>query len=326
MKLSKLIAASFCLLFTSYNASAEQAKARLMYTDGSNDDVLIIRYRNGSVSYRLNERDLNQAVAASTKLDAIYFYKPAIFTEAMDLYNGRKYAEAKAKFAQCEEMYKAVDTAPNNYATLAGFYKLECNRRMFNLDALSKELEKFRSQALTRENDLRQIELYAFWEAVRLKDWARLDLLAKSWQKRRVTGNQRSQIAYCHGLALEQLAKKDPKLLSKALNAYNRALTADFGASVEIVVDACHRLLRIYESDPEVKLAIKLWGTEDERKASNGYQRLLEANTLVKFYNQAGLPAIKSLTDAQKNFLKYEAKEDDLAAAEDDSDDEEKDE
>lgn len=297
------------LMATGAQSFAVDVPARLLYKDSSQDDVLITQYDNGTVTYRANSKALNRTRVGPAKLDAIYFYKPKVFSEAMDLYRGRKYAEAKTKFAECEEFFKPVDDAPNNYSTLAGFYKMECSRRMMKLDDLSGELEKFRKDALTRETHLQQLEVNAFWEAVRLKDWDRLDRLAQAWRKRKVSGGQRAQIEYCHGLALENIAKKNPKKLTDALNAYNRALTADFTASTEIVAAAANNALRIYNSDPEVALAIKLWGTEDERANSTGHQRLLEANKLIKLYKQAGFNVVSPLDSAFDKFYKYDAPE-----------------
>ncbi len=303
----QFLCSAFLLMTAGSMVSAVEAPARLLYKDGSHDDVYVISYKAGFVTYRVNLRALNNVRVGPTKLDAVYFYEPSVFSEAMDLYRGRKYAEAKEKFAQCELDYKPVDTAPDNYGTLSGFYKLECNRRMMDLDALSRELEKFSKKGLTRETHIQQLEVYAFWEAVRLKDWERLDRLAQAWHKRKVSGSQRAQIAYCHGLALENLAKKDPRRMTDALNAYNRVLTADFTASSELVTTSFHNALRIYNSDPEVSLAINLWGSEHENKNSGGYQRLIEANTLVKLYKQAGFHKIKSLDPDYLKFLKYNA-------------------
>ncbi|BDS05704.1 hypothetical protein NT6N_07440 [Oceaniferula spumae] len=301
------------LLATGPIASALDAPARLMFKDGSHDDVLIVDYKRGYVTYKLNERDLNRTRKGPEQIESIYFYQSPIFAEAMSLYQGRKYAEAKTKFQECQEAYKTIDTAPNNYGTLGGFYAMECSRRMMDLESLSSEMEKFRKEGLTRENHIQQLEVNAFWEAVRLKDWDRLDRLAQDWRTRKVTGSQRAQISYCHGLALEELAKKNPKLMTKALNAYNITLSADFTASMELVVGAANNALRIYDADPEVKLAIKLWKTEDENQNSGGYQRLMEANALAKLYNQAGFSAVKPLSAEYKVFLKYNKPKEDTA-------------
>ncbi len=285
---------------------AADARARIMRKDTSHDDVLISQYRNGTLIYKMKENDLHSKKLAVSKLDSIYFYEPRLFSEAMSLYQARDYAEAKKKFLVCNAAFKKVDTAPNNYGTLAGFYVLECSRRQFDLSSLSSEQEKFRKDGLTRETQLQQLEVNAFWEAVRSKSWERLDRLAEGWRKRKVTGTQRAQIAYCHGLALEELAKKNPKRMTEALNAYNRALSADFTASHEIVIAAASNALRMYSSNPKVQLAIKLWGSEDENKGSSGYQLLLEANTLTKLYIEAGWDVSKPLTPEYKAFLKYE--------------------
>lgn len=296
----------FALTFTSIvTIGAEPARARLMYNDASNDDVIVISYKDGAVTYKLNPRDLNRKIVRAPKLEAIYFYEPKIYKEAMNLYNGRKYKEAREKFAECEKVFRSMDTAPNNFSSLAGFYKLECSRRLFDFDTLSQDLEKFLKTGLTRETHLQQLEVYKFWEAVRFKEWDRLDRLAQAWSKRKVTGGQRAQIAYCHGLALEQLAKKDPSLISKALNAYNMAVSADFSHSMEIVSSAASHALAMYNSDPEVDLAIKLWKTEDENLGSIGHQRLLEAHSLVKLYQLGGFEKHKPLKDAYKRFLQY---------------------
>lgn len=304
---------SALLLAVAPIASALEAPARLMYKDGSHDDVLVVDYKRGFVTFKLNARDLNRTRKGPDTVQAIYFYKVPLFEEAMALYQGRKYDEAKVKFLECEEAYKNIDTAPNNYATLAGFYAMECSRKTFDLSTLSSAMEKFRKDGLTRENHLQQLEVNAFWEAVRLKDWDRLDRLAKDWRTRKVTGGQRAQISYCHGLALENLSKKNPKLVTAALNAYNITLSADFTASIELVVASANNCLRIYHADPEVQLAIKNWGGEDENQNSSGFQRLIEANALVKLYNQAGFNKIKALSADYKLFLKYNKPKEDTA-------------
>ncbi len=296
------------LLLLTGSASAEVlVPARIFLNDGSHSDVLVTKYSAGTATYRISARAMSTKQVRVPKLKSVYFYKPKVFTEAMTLYLNRNYADAKAKFAECEKKFKVVETAPNNYSTLAGFYKMECSRRMFDLAALSSEMEKFRKQALTRETHLQQLEINAFWEAVRLKDWNRLELLAKGWRKRKVSGGQRAQIAYCHGLALEHLMKKEPGRIIEALNTYNRALSADYTASHELVVKAANNALRIYAADPGVKLAMKLWGTDDESKGRSGYHRLLEANALAKLYKQAGFDKTTPLKPEYAKFLKYEA-------------------
>ena len=115
---------------------------------------------------------------------------------------------------------------------------------------------------------------------------------------------QRAQVGYCHGLALEGLEKP-----IQALNAYAIAITADYGASNELAEQAALNSLRLYTKDPEVQLAIKLWGTEDEDPHSSGRFRLEEAAALADTYEQV-LGGGKALPSEYKALLKYKADSD----------------
>ena len=296
-----------CVSSALAQSEPELPKGRLLYSNGSHEDVYIISYRAGVATYRTNMRSLNVLQAKKPALEAIYFYEPQIFTEAMNLYRAKNYGEAKVKFAECEVSFKSVDSLPDNYATLAGFYKMECSRKSGDLEALSSELEKYRKDGLTRDNHHLQLEVYAFWEAVRLKDWARLDRLATgtSWQGRKVPSELRVQIEYCHALALDELAKEDPSRWGAAINAYNRVLSADATASIDLVLKAANNLMRIYAEDEGVQLAMKNWKTIHEKVSSVGYQKLMEANTLAQFYKQVGFHEIQPLTADFEEFLKY---------------------
>ena len=296
-----------CVSSAVAQSEPELPKGRLLYSNGSHEDVYIISYRAGVATYRTNMRSLNVLQAKKPALEAIYFYEPQIFTEAMNLYRAKNYGEAKVKFAECEVSFKSVDSLPDNYATLAGFYKMECSRKSGDLEALSSELEKYRKDGLTRDNHHLQLEVYAFWEAVRLKDWARLDRLATgtSWQDRKVPSELRVQIEYCHALALDELAKEDPSRWGAAINAYNRVLSADATASIDLVLKAANNLMRIYAEDEGVQSAMKNWNKENKNVSSVGAQKLMEANTLAQFYKQVGFHEIQPLTADFEEFLKY---------------------
>ena len=305
-----------CVSSAVAQSEPELPKGRLLYSNGSHEDVYIISYRAGVATYRTNMRSLNVLQAKKPALEAIYFYEPQIFTEAMNLYRAKNYGEAKVKFAECEVSFKSVDSLPDNYATLAGFYKMECSRKSGDLEALSSELEKYRKDGLTRDNHHLQLEVYAFWEAVRLKDWARLDRLATgtSWQDRKVPSELRVQIEYCHALALDELAKEDPSRWGAAINAYNRVLSADATASIDLVLKAANNLMRIYAEDEGVQLAMKNWNKESEGVFNAGAQKLMEANTLAQFYKQVGFHEIQPLAADHEEFLKYGQGKSDAAA------------
>jgi len=312
-----ILSSIYLLCVTSATAQEEPElpKGRLLYSNGSHDDVYVISYKAGVATYRTNMRSLNILQAKKPALEAIYFYEPQIFTEAMHLYRAKNYSEAKVKFAECEASFKSVNSLPDNYATLAGFYKMECSRRSGDLEALSAELEKYRKDGLTRENHHLQLELYTFWEAVRLKDWARIDRLAMgdSWQGRKVPSELRVQIEYCHALALDELAKEglkegskeDPSRWGAAINAYNRVLSADATASIDLVLMAANNLMRIYSEDKGVQAAMKNRKDGANKTFSAGDQKLMEANTLAQYYKQVGFHEIQPLSADYEEFLKY---------------------
>ena len=308
-----ILSSIYLLCVTSATAQEEPElpKGRLLYSNGSHDDVYVISYKAGVATYRTNMRSLNILQAKKPALEAIYFYEPQIFTEAMNLYRAKNYSEAKVKFAECEASFKSVDSLPDNYATLAGFYKMECSRRSGDLEALSAELEKYRKDGLTRENHHLQLEVYTFWEAVRLKDWALIDRLAAgtSWQDRKLPSELRAQIEYCHALALDELAKEGPKEDSSrwgaAINAYNRVLSVDATASIDLVLKAANSLMRIYSEDKGVQAAMKNRKDGANKTFSAGDQKLMEANTLAQYYKQVGFHEIQPLSADYEEFLKY---------------------
>lgn len=300
----------YYLLFTIFSFSlsgafASESLARILYENGSHDDVLVSAYKNGSIQYRINARAINSSIINRNQYQSIYFYKPAIYSEAMALYRDGKYAKAKEKFLECERAYRSVDTAPGNYSSKAGFYSMECSRQLEEYATLEKERASFLTTGINRKDYLQQIELYIFWDALRLQEWKRIELLAKEWEKRSLSGAQRVQVAYCYAVALDNLSKENPKLVTEALNAYNRVFTADFGASRELLISAANNLLAMYSRQPDVELAIKRWNKPDEQKASEGYQRLLEANAIAQLYEDAGFGKIKPLNQKYKKFLRY---------------------
>lgn len=308
MNIRILLPLTFSLAFCS-SAVAKDAPARLLGKKGSNQDVLIIQYKNNAVLHRASEKDQNKDSTSMSTLEGIYFYEPASYTKAMNLYKERKFSEAKKAFAKCEADFKSVDTVKGNYSTLSGFYRLECSRRMFDLKTLGAEQSRFRQQPLDHKMHTVQLELNILWEAVRLKDWARLDKLAVKWARDEISNSQLAQVAYCHALALEQLGLDEPAQMKEAIVKYNQAMVADHTLSIELVTSAAEKLLNIYSNDPKVKTARDLWGTEDEEVNSDGYASLISANTLVATYQVAGFENFKPLSAKHVEFLKFKAKE-----------------
>ncbi|MCX6872904.1 MAG: hypothetical protein NTW21_03720 [Verrucomicrobia bacterium] len=251
-------------------------------------------------------RYMESAIATDTKdmkisrAKSIYLMEPKEFTQAIDLFQARKYAEAKPKFAALKARYKFMESMRGNHSVLSAFYELECLRKLGDLEGLATGLRRFIKDPLARGYQLKQVDIYVFWDAVRTKSWQRIDALAKERRAEPLPNFLRAQVAYCHGLALEGLGKPGP-----ALNAYNIALTADSGASEEITRLAALNIMRIHKANPAVQLAIKLWRTPDENKNTQGYFRLLEAASVARLY-QLFLGSGTALPAEFKDFLKYQ--------------------
>jgi tetratricopeptide (TPR) repeat protein len=281
-----------------------QTSAQLIEKDGASRQVWIIAATKTSIRFRTAEVSADTEEVAISELDTIHLDEPREFSQAMDLYQGRKYEEAKAMFAEIKERFRPILQMENSHAALAAFYEMECMRKLGDLDGLNAALQKFVKDPLTRETHLRQIELYVLWDAVRTKSWDRLEILAKERVNVRLPGEQRAQVAYCHGLALEGLGRPDD-----ALFAYSTAMTADAGASEEIGRQAALRVLAIHKSNPEVRNAMKVWGTTDENKNSKGHTNLLEAAAVAELF-ELSLGAGMPLPADFKDFLKYKSKTD----------------
>ncbi len=209
----------------------------------------------------------------------VFTCEPADHAKAMELYQARKYKEARVVFAEVKERYRPLEGSDDNYAALAGYYEMECLRKSGDLEGLAAALPGLPKGTLTREFQQRQLELYVFWDAVRTKSWDRVCDLAKEHANVRLPGDQRAQVDYCQGLALEALNRAD-----EALVAYNSALTADAGASEDISRQAGLRVLGIYKRDPEVQAALKRAG---------GGAKLNEAKAVATLYENslgAGAP------------------------------------
>jgi tetratricopeptide (TPR) repeat protein len=277
-----------------------QAPVLLIREDGGASRAWLLAATRTAIRYRETEVAAETVDAKLSDFKSIYFYEPRDYTAAMDLYQARRYQEAAGRFSAIKERHKSLLTLPDNIGALAAFYEMECLRKLGDLDGLAAALRKFDKGALTRENQQRQIELYVMWDAVRTKSWQDIDTMAKERAKTKLPGDQRAQVAYCHGLALEGLERPN-----EALAAYQTALTADVGASEDIAREAALRIMAILNGDAEVRKAIKAWGTDAERRNSVGYARLQEAAAVARMFEMslgggAPLPAeFKELTKYQ---------------------------
>jgi hypothetical protein len=276
-----LPAALFAMISACAAETAFQTPAVLVRKTGAPLEIQLISATKSAFSYRTSDGPKDVLEGKLPDDGEIHLLEPAGFAEALDLYQARKYAEAKAKFIAIKERFEPVIALENNPASLAGFYELECLRKTGDLEGLSAALQTFSKEPLTRETQLRQLELYVLWDAVRTKSWERLDTLAKERAGSRLPGDQRAQVAWCHGLALEGLNR--PR---EALSAYRIAMTADAGASEEIARQAALRVLAIHKANPEVLAAMKA-------KDGKANADLMEAAAVARLFEMslgAGTP------------------------------------
>jgi tetratricopeptide (TPR) repeat protein len=276
-----------------------QAPALLIKEDGSFQRAWLTAATKSSIHYRETEAAVDSVEAELSDFKTVFLFEPREFAAAMDLYQARRYEEAKKEFIAVKERFKTLYPLENSHAALAAFYEMECLRKLGDLEGLAATLQKFDKSQLTRDTQLRQLELYVLWDAVRTKSWDAIDKLARERAKTRLPGDQRAQVAYCHGLALEGLKRPE-----EALFAYQTAMTADSGASEEIARQAALRVLSILNADAEVRKAIQAWGTKEENKSAAGYARLTEAAAVASLFEMT-LGAGFSLPAEFQELLKY---------------------
>lgn len=304
MNIRLLLPLAFSFAFCA-TARSENTPVRFFYKDGSQKYALILEYKNGKFLHQPSETNLSKETSQDGQVKSIYFYEPQVFKDAMSLYRGRKYKEASVMFAKCEKDFKAVEKLKGNYSTLAGFYKIECARRMLNLDDLVRAQEKFDGAALVKQSHLTQLELNSLWATVRIEDWKKIAPLVDQWLSKDLSSSQLAQVLYCQALTLEELAKGDAAKISEAIDAYSRVMVVDHTLSAELVAKSAENMLNIYAKDGDVKKAMSLSGSEDEKKGAEGYDKLVTAGALAKTYRLAGLEEIKKLTLAHEAFIKF---------------------
>jgi len=278
-----------------------QAKAVLSKGDGETFVAFITAATKTQIRYKVRENAVNFVDAKIADFTTIYLMQPDEFGEAMDLYEGGKYKEALEKFVAYKTVSKSTAGLKNNFHTLAAFYEMECMRHLGDYAGISTALQSFMKEQLVRDDQLRQLDLYVMWDAVKAEAWDRLLIISREWDDENLADYQRVQVAYCKGLALQKTGN-----VSEAVIQYSIAMTVDAGASANLAQAAALNSLQIYFEDEEVQTAITNWETDDENKASGGYARLLKAATLAKVYNLY-LKRGKALPDNYAKFLKYEA-------------------
>jgi tetratricopeptide (TPR) repeat protein len=270
---------------------------------GNNFVGAVVAANATQIEYRNPITSQSSTVSAIKDFEVIFFLEPAEYIAAMDLYESGKYEDAKAQFAKYKNQTKAVANLPGNYHVLAAFHELECLRKLGDLKGLAEALQGFSKQHLTREYQLRQLDLYVLWDAVKSESWDRVLSVATDREKEKMPDDQLVQVLYCKALALHKLNR-----LEEAMGIYNMVITADAASSEGLVSKAALSLLDIYFKDEAVKTAMTDWGTDLEKKGSAGYNKLLEAGALARLYKKY-FNDIKEMPEEYKKLMDFKAKE-----------------
>jgi hypothetical protein len=276
-----------------------QAPALLIGKTGGSREIQLIEVAGNSFRYRAEENSSTTSEGRLPEDGTLHPFEPPGYSAAMDLYQARKYTEAKAAFIAVKDRFQPIQSLEGGPVAMAAFHEMECLRKLGDLNGLAAALQNFPKGALTRETQLRQLELYVLWDAVRTMSWELLETLAGERANTRLPGDQRAQVEYCHGLALEGLNRPD-----EALAAYQAAMTADSGASEEITRQAALRILAIHKANPAVLSALKLRASGKACDDSMACADLAEAAAVAGLF-ELSLGAGTPLPAEFRLFLKY---------------------
>lgn len=273
------------LLFISLCAAgllhAQPPRAMLVMKTGEGGlvakEVHLLAVTEKRVAYK--ENLLGEIEVRSRKeIDSIAAYEPKDYLEALDLYEGRHYEEARFAFAKVKDRYRGCYPGiKNNFAVMAGYHELEALRKLGDLEGLRMALRDYSADGLTHKVPRQQLEIYELWDAIRANCFTEALHLAERFKDKRLPGFQRAQVAYCEGRALEGLNADPDEILFK----YQIAMTADAGESEIIARDACLRSLMILHQDEEVQRAMKAF---DQGEAIRGFSKVMEAAGLASMY------------------------------------------
>jgi tetratricopeptide (TPR) repeat protein len=215
------------------------------------------------------------------------------FAAALDLYQGRKYQEARVAFR------KIMRSEAGGERDAAAFYEMECLRKSGNFEGLEQALTDFKGHSALDANRLRQLEIHRLRNAVWKGEWERANTLASQLDSVPLPADQRCQVAFCRGIAFENAGRS-----AEALIAHNIAMTADAGASEEVARLAAIRIMTLHLADLEVRAAMDRWGAADEDEDSPGLFRLKEAAAVAVLFERS-LGAESRLPDELGVLLKH---------------------
>lgn len=276
----KTVTALLLLLSALPVVAAPELVATLVLADGTRQEVGVLAVGDGGVKVTDPQQPAGVREIPAAGYRALRFAEPEGLTQAFALFHARRYREAKERFVRLKKEFQEVAAAVDSPAVQAAYGELECLRLAGDLEGLAQALPEIDKSKLGREDQRRQIDLdLLLWDAIRTKDWDRVEAMGRERLDQDLPAGQRVQLAYGLGLACEAKGR-----LQEAVPAYQTAITADAGESDGLARRAAEQVMRIALKDPEVLAAMKRWGAADERKDSAGYRELTAAAALADVY------------------------------------------
>jgi len=308
----------FFLMAFSVFASAQSkvfpvhAAAVIKDEDGnmSPQQIWVLAATGATVRYLERADDTEFKDQPMANVISYYFFESSDYIKAVDLYQARKYKEARDEFAKIKKQCQPLVVLKNSPGVMAAFYEMECMRNMNDIEALSKALREFKKDSLTHEMHKRQLELYVLWESLKAKNWDRIESLAAEFKKTKLPGSQLAQVEHCLGRAREATGK-----IPEALLSYQLAMTADCGASEVVARESALRVMEILNDDADLKAAIKVYENTNGKILASGYTKVLEASGVARLY-ELSLGAGTPLPAKFQHLLKYKPQSSEKGASE----------
>lgn len=300
-----LITASCALLILQSGDVLAQTRIEAIVVPKEGGPVRVWINTVGPTGFRYYETAQTTTLSdlALSQTRTIFFTEPQLFGDSMQQFRARDYRSAADGFARVAAEFEVVRSLPNNPSSRASYFEIESLRLLGEYGKMSEKLRDLNRSGISRENELRQLELNMMWDAIGREAWDQLGNLVEQHSSSDLPGNQRAQVAYCMGVVHEKKGEN-----KEAIESYNEAMLVDAAASEVVARMAALAILRIHDADPDVKAAREMWGTENIKTSSPGYAKLIEAGAVARMF-EAFIGAGVSLPDEYAAYLEYKAAE-----------------
>lgn len=253
--------------------------AVLILEGGGIQRVWITQASAAAVRYRETEVATVTRDRPRSEIQSVVLLEAADFRAALDLYQAGDFAAALGAFRDVKERHRPLEALPGNHSSLAAFFEMESLRQLRDFAPFADLRPRLNAERLLHDHHRAQLELYPLWEAYHAEDWRRTESIARQDLEKQLAPEHRVQAAYCHGMALIGLDRKED-----ALQSFQIALVADSVASRDLARRSALAILSIHAGNPAVEAAKARWGTPEDSATDPGRSALVEAGAVAHFY------------------------------------------